>query len=54
MYDAWMPNIDALRAELGDEAADDLVDEAHTVGPTLSRRTGVMYTAERPGRAKGN
>jgi len=54
MYDAWMENIDALRAELGDEVADDLVDEAHTVGPTLSRRTGVMYTAEKRGRANYN
>jgi ubiquinone/menaquinone biosynthesis C-methylase UbiE len=54
MYDAWMENIDALRAELGDEVADDLVDEAHTVGPTLLRRTGVMYTAEKRGRANYN
>jgi hypothetical protein len=54
MYDAWMENIDALRAGLGDDVADDLVDEAHTVGPTLSSRTGVMYTAERPGRANFN
>ena len=54
MYDAWMENIDALRAELGDESADDLVDEAHTVGPTLSRRTGVLYTAEKRGRANSN
>jgi ubiquinone/menaquinone biosynthesis C-methylase UbiE len=52
MYDAWIENIDALRAGLGDAVADDLVDEAQTVGPTLSRRTGVLYTAERPGRAK--
>jgi hypothetical protein len=35
-----MENIDALRAELGDEAADDLVDEADTVGPTLPTARG--------------
>jgi len=49
MYDAWESNIDALREELGDESANDLVDEAHTVGPTLARRTGVLYTAEKTG-----
>jgi ubiquinone/menaquinone biosynthesis C-methylase UbiE len=48
MYEAWMANIDALRAELGDASADDLVEEATTVGPTLARRTGVLYTAEKP------
>jgi ubiquinone/menaquinone biosynthesis C-methylase UbiE len=54
MYDAWLDNIDALRAELGDESADDLINEAHSVGPTLSRRTGVLYTAEKHGRANTN
>lgn len=48
MYDAWVANIDALRAEVGDESADDLLDEARSVGPTLARRTGVLYTAEKP------
>lgn len=48
MYDAWESNIDELRAELGDQAADDLLEEAHAVGPTLARRTGVLYTAEKP------
>jgi ubiquinone/menaquinone biosynthesis C-methylase UbiE len=47
MYEAWLENIDALRAELGDRPVDDLVDEATTVAPTLSRRTGVLYTAEK-------
>lgn len=51
MYDAWVENIDVLRAELGDEPADDLLSEAHRVGPTLSQRTGVLYTAEKPKRA---
>jgi ubiquinone/menaquinone biosynthesis C-methylase UbiE len=52
MYDAWVENIDARRAELGDGSADDLLDEAHSVGPTLSRRTGVLYTAEKRGRTQ--
>ena len=47
MYDAWLENIDALRAELGDQSAEDLADEAHTVAPTLSQRTGVLCTAEK-------
>lgn len=47
MYDAWVENIDVLRAESGDEFANDLLDEAHTVGPTLSRRTGMLYTAQK-------
>jgi ubiquinone/menaquinone biosynthesis C-methylase UbiE len=49
MYDAWVANIDALRAALGDESTDDLLDEARTVGPTLARRTGVLYTTEKAG-----
>ncbi len=50
-YDAWVENIDALRAELGDQSADDLLEEAQSVGPTLSRRTGVLYIAEKRSRA---
>jgi ubiquinone/menaquinone biosynthesis C-methylase UbiE len=49
MYDAWLSNIDTLRAELGEESADDLVEEANNVGPTLIDRTGVLYTTEKPG-----
>jgi flagellar hook-associated protein FlgK len=41
-------NIEVLRAELGDESANDLLDEADSVGATLSRRTGVLYTTEKP------
>jgi ubiquinone/menaquinone biosynthesis C-methylase UbiE len=48
MYDGWLANIDALRAELGDTSANDLVDEATNVGPTLAHRTGVLYTTEKP------
>jgi SAM-dependent methyltransferase len=47
MYDAWIADIDVLRAELGDESAEDLLEEAHTVGPTLATRTGVLYTTEK-------
>jgi ubiquinone/menaquinone biosynthesis C-methylase UbiE len=44
MYDLWLANIDALRAELGDLSADDLVDEAERVGPTLASRTALLIT----------
>jgi ubiquinone/menaquinone biosynthesis C-methylase UbiE len=54
MYDAWVENIDALRAELGDKSANDLLEEAHSVGPTLSRRTGVLYTAAKRSRMDTN
>ena len=54
MYDAWVENIDVLRAELGDESADDLLDEAYSVGPTLSRRTGVFYTTEKRSRTNAD
>jgi ubiquinone/menaquinone biosynthesis C-methylase UbiE len=47
MYDGWLNNVDALRESLDQESIDDLIGEATTVGPTLSRRTGVLYTAER-------
>ena len=48
MYAAWLANIDELRAELGDASANDLVEEAELVGPTLEKRTGVLYVAEKP------
>ena len=48
MYDIWIANIDEVRDQLGDQFADDLVDEATHVGPTLATRTGVLYTARRP------
>ena len=48
MYDAWLANIDELRAELGDASVDDLVGEANEVGPTLVARTGVLYVTEKP------
>jgi ubiquinone/menaquinone biosynthesis C-methylase UbiE len=48
MYTAWMDNIEDIRAALGDESAQDLLEEASMVGPTLNGRTGVLYTTERP------
>lgn len=54
MHDAWVENVDALRTELGDESADDLLDEALNVGPTLPRRTGVLYTAGKRSRVETN
>jgi ubiquinone/menaquinone biosynthesis C-methylase UbiE len=50
MYDAWVENINDLRAESGDQFADDLLDEAHSVGPTLSQLKGMLYTAEKRSR----
>ena len=48
MYNTWMARIDEVRRELGDESAEDLIDEATHVGPSLSARTGVLYTTRRP------
>lgn len=47
MYDTWIDHIDEVRRELGTEAADDLIEEATQVGPTLAARTGMLYTATR-------
>jgi hypothetical protein len=43
LFDMWLTNVETLRAALGDQSAADLLDQARTVGPTLSRRTGVLY-----------
>jgi ubiquinone/menaquinone biosynthesis C-methylase UbiE len=47
MYSLWLENLDALRGELGEEAARDLEDEANTVGPTLHNRRALIMTATR-------
>ncbi len=47
MYDTWIANLDEVRHSLGDESADDLIQEASRVGPTLAHRTGVLYTTTR-------
>jgi ubiquinone/menaquinone biosynthesis C-methylase UbiE len=44
MYDIWLASIDEVRRTLGDESAEDLIQEATQVGPTLDGRTGVLYT----------
>ncbi|HEY5200942.1 MAG TPA: class I SAM-dependent methyltransferase [Acidothermaceae bacterium] len=46
MYDGWLANRDELAASLDKESLDDLIGEASAVGPTLSRRTGVLYTTQ--------
>jgi ubiquinone/menaquinone biosynthesis C-methylase UbiE len=48
MYDMWLANIGEIRRTLGDESAEDLIEEATQVGPTLQHRTGVLYTTRRP------
>jgi ubiquinone/menaquinone biosynthesis C-methylase UbiE len=48
MYELWLANEDALRAELGDEQAAQLLDEATAVGPTLSSRRALIITARKP------
>jgi ubiquinone/menaquinone biosynthesis C-methylase UbiE len=48
MYAVWLANIDEVRRTLGEPSANDLTEEATQVGPTLSGRTGVLYTAVRP------
>jgi SAM-dependent methyltransferase len=47
MYGTWIASIDEVRRSLGDEPAEDLLREATQVGPTLDRRTGVLYTTTR-------
>jgi len=45
MYELWTANEDLLRTELGDEGAAQLLDEANSVGPTLSGRRAFIFTA---------
>lgn len=47
MYDTWIANLDEVRHSLGDESAEDLIQEATRVGPTLAHRTGVLDTTRR-------
>jgi SAM-dependent methyltransferase len=48
MYDLWIENLDALRAEVGEEEARSLEDEALRVGPTLKNQRGLIITARKP------
>jgi ubiquinone/menaquinone biosynthesis C-methylase UbiE len=45
MYDLWIENLGAIRAELGDETAAELEREALTVGPTLRQRRQLVIVA---------
>jgi ubiquinone/menaquinone biosynthesis C-methylase UbiE len=47
-YQLWLENLDEIRAQLGEESANALKQEAETVGPTLANRTGVLYVSRRP------
>ncbi|WP_426515623.1 class I SAM-dependent methyltransferase [Diaminobutyricibacter sp. McL0618] len=47
LYEIWLENIDEVRETLGEDAANELRDEAESVGPTLVNRTGVLYVAQR-------
>jgi len=48
MYALWLANEEALRAVLGDEELEQLLDEAKAVGPTLSSRRAFIFTARKP------
>jgi SAM-dependent methyltransferase len=48
LYQLWLANLDALRADIGQPAADSLRDEAMTVGPTLSNRRACLVVGRKP------
>jgi ubiquinone/menaquinone biosynthesis C-methylase UbiE len=48
MYELWLEQLDELRAEIGDTAAERLETEARTVGPTLASRRHLFLVARRP------
>jgi hypothetical protein len=47
MYDLWLENLDALRAEVGEDQAQELYNEAVRVGPTLKHRRPLVITARK-------
>ncbi len=47
-YELWLEYLDELRAELGDQVADGLRDEAQSVGARLHGRRAVLIAARRP------
>jgi ubiquinone/menaquinone biosynthesis C-methylase UbiE len=49
MYRLWLDNEDALRADIGEAAAADLLEEARTVGPLLAGREYFVFIARKPG-----
>jgi len=44
----WLANLDAFRAEIGEAAAAEVEDEAHTVGPQLGERHYLVVVARKP------
>lgn len=48
MYEVWLTNLDRIRAELGDQAASSMQNEAQTVGPVLQEGQGKFFVAYRP------
>jgi SAM-dependent methyltransferase len=48
LYDLWEQHQDELRAEVGDEATEAMLQEARTVRPLMDRRTPLLITLRRP------
>jgi SAM-dependent methyltransferase len=47
-YELWLEHLDELRAEVGDDVAEELRQEAETVGTSLDGRRAVLVAARRP------
>jgi len=48
MYEVWLANLDRIGAELGEETAASMENEARTVGPTLRPGHAKFFVARRP------
>jgi ubiquinone/menaquinone biosynthesis C-methylase UbiE len=48
MYKLWLANLEALRAEIGDQATAALEGEAKSVGPTIGSRRPCLVVARKP------
>ncbi|MGC9499279.1 class I SAM-dependent methyltransferase [Streptomyces sp. WG7] len=48
LYALWIEHEAELRAELGDDQADNMLHEAHTRGPKLPERQALVVTLSRP------
>ncbi|MEY9837148.1 class I SAM-dependent methyltransferase [Streptacidiphilus sp. EB103A] len=48
LYDLWELHQDELRAEVGDEATEAMLEEARIVRPLMDRRTPLLITLRRP------
>jgi len=49
MYELWLEQLDAIRAEVGEAAADRLETEARTIGPMLTSLEPLLIVARPPG-----